>query len=156
MELKITEEKENKLFNRKEVKGFVESEVTPSRPDVTKLLSEKFSVPFENIKIKKIMGKFGSKTFDIGANIYSSKEEKDSIELKKKKDIETEKKMKETEEPANSVEAKKAEAIEKPAEEVQSQPEQQKEKTEQKQEEKQEEKSREEQEKKKEENKSES
>jgi len=154
MELKITEEKENKLFNRKEVKGFVESNVTPSRPDVTKLLSEKFLVPFENIKIKKIMGKFGSKTFDAEANIYSSKEEKDSIELKKKKDIETEKKMKETEEAAKSVDSEKAAAIEKPAEEAQLQPEQRKEKTEQMEEEKTEEKSGEVQEKK--ENKSES
>lgn len=153
MKLKITEEKENKLFNRKEVKGFVESEVTPSRPDVTKLLSEKFSVPSENIKIKKIMGKFGARIFDIGANIYSSREEKDSIELKKKKDIETEKKTKEAEKP-EPVEARESPA-EKPAEESQSQPEQ-KEKTEQEQEKKPEETKEKNLEEKKEENKPES
>jgi len=119
MELKITEDKENKLFNRREVKGVVESNATPSRPDMTKLLSEKFSVPSENIKIKQIKGKFGARIFDIEANIYSSKEEKDSIELKKKKDAEAEK---------SAVE-------EKPAEETQSQPEK-KEETKQEQEKK--------------------
>ena len=86
MELKITEEKENALFNRKEIKGFIDSEVVPSRIETSKILSEKFKVPWENIKIKKIVGKFGSKTFSVEANIYSSKQDKDSIELKKKKE----------------------------------------------------------------------
>ena len=92
MELKITEEKENALFNRKEIKGFIDSEVVPSRIETSKILSEKFKVPWENIKIKKIVGKFGSKTFSVEANIYSSEQDKDSIELKKKKEIESEKK----------------------------------------------------------------
>lgn len=87
MELKITEEKENALFNRKEIKGFIDSEVVPSRTETSKILSEKFKVPLENIKIKKIVGKFGSKTFNVEANIYSSKQDKDSIELKKKKEV---------------------------------------------------------------------
>lgn len=92
MEFKITEEKENALFNRKEIKGFIDSEVVPSRIETSKILSEKFKVPWENIKIKKIIGKFGSKTFSVEANIYSSKQDKDSIELKKKKEKESEKK----------------------------------------------------------------
>ncbi len=86
MTLKITEEKENALFNRKEIKGFIDSEIVPSRAETSKILSEKFKVPLENIKIKKIVGKFGSKTFSVEANIYSSKQDKDSIELKKKKE----------------------------------------------------------------------
>ena len=86
MELKITTEKENALFGRKEVAGTIESEITPSRVDTLKTLSEKFKVPEGNIKIKGINGKFGSKTFQIEANIYSSEEEKDKTELKKKKD----------------------------------------------------------------------
>ena len=92
MEFKITEEKENALFDRKEIRGFVESEIVPSRAETLKILSKKFKVPLENIKIKKIAGKFGSKTFNIEANIYSSKQDKDSIELKKKKEKEPEKK----------------------------------------------------------------
>lgn len=96
MDIKITEEKENALFNRKEIKGFINSEVVPSRTETSKILSEKFKVPWENIKIKKIIGKFGSKTFSVEANIYSSKQDKDSIELKKKKEIESEKATEET------------------------------------------------------------
>ena len=95
MEFKITEEKENALFNRKEIKGFIDSEVVPSRIETSKILSEKFKVPWENIKIKKIVGKFGSKTFSVEANIYSSEQDKDSIELKKKKEM-PEKKTEET------------------------------------------------------------
>ncbi|MBU2616439.1 MAG: hypothetical protein KKB79_00445, partial [Nanoarchaeota archaeon] len=36
--------------------------------------------------IKKIEGKFGSQTFNVEANIYTSKENKDKVEIKKKKD----------------------------------------------------------------------
>ncbi len=85
-EFKIIEEKENPLFNRKEIKGSVESEIAPSRAETLEILSKKFNVPRENIKIKKILGKFGSNVFDIEANIYSSEQDKDSIELKKKKE----------------------------------------------------------------------
>jgi len=85
---KILQEKENPLFNRKEIQINVESEVTPSNLDTEKLISEKISTQIENIKIKKILGKFGSKTFTIIANIYDSKEDKDKTEPKSKKEIE--------------------------------------------------------------------
>ena len=114
MELKITEEKENALFNRKEIKGFIDSEIVPSRVETSKILSEKFKIPLENIKIKKIVGKFGSKTFSVEANIYSSKQDKDSIELKKKKEKESEKKAEE--ESADKEKAKQEQPEEKPQE----------------------------------------
>ena len=112
MELKITEEKENALFNRKEIKGFIDSEIVPSRVETSKILSEKFKIPLENIKIKKIVGKFGSKTFSVEANIYSSKQDKDSIELKKKKEKESEKKA--VEESADKEKAKQEQPEEQP------------------------------------------
>ncbi len=86
----IIEEKENPLFNRKELKISIKQEIHPKREEIMDLISNKFSVPKENIKIKKIHGKFGSKDFIIELNIYSNQEEKDSIELKKKKDKKTE------------------------------------------------------------------
>jgi ribosomal protein S24E len=86
MTIKITEEKENKLFHRKEIKGTLESEITPNRANVLELLSKQFSVPIENIKIKIIKGNFGRNVFNIEANVYSSHEEKDLVELKKKKE----------------------------------------------------------------------
>ncbi|MEK6741956.1 MAG: hypothetical protein AABX91_01340 [Nanoarchaeota archaeon] len=93
MTLKVIHEKENPLFKRKEVKVSVHSEKSPSREEASKILADKFSVPSGNVKIKSIHGSFGSKTFDIEANIYSSKGEKDSVEFKKKKEIASEKKL---------------------------------------------------------------
>ena len=53
MEIQITEEKKNNLFNRTEIKGIARTEKIPSRAEVTKFMAQKFSVPAENIKIKK-------------------------------------------------------------------------------------------------------
>ena len=97
MEIKINEENENSLFDRKEILGIIQFEKTPSRNEVLQTLSLKYSVPAENIKIKKISGKFGKKIFEIKANIYTSKKRKDEIELKKKKEKESEKKSLEPE-----------------------------------------------------------
>jgi len=81
----IIEEKSNPLFKRKEVQFSIEAEVTPSNSEVEKLISEKFSTQEENIKIKKIEGKFGSKVFKVNANIYNSKQDKEDTEPKQKK-----------------------------------------------------------------------
>ncbi len=90
--LKGTSEKENPLFNRKEIQINVEAEITPSHEEAKKLISEKFSTQPEKIRIKKIAGKFGSKVFEISANIYSSEEEKNKTEIFSKKEKEREKK----------------------------------------------------------------
>ena len=95
MEFKTISDIENPLFNRREIEGEIHTEVSPSRQEVAKLLSEKFSVPVENIKIRTIMGKFGSKVFIVGTNIYKSKEERDKVEIIKKKDAEAEKRREE-------------------------------------------------------------
>ena len=86
MTLKIIEEKHNALFGRKEVKASIESKTTPSRKEITEMLAQKFSVHADHVKITKIAGSFGSKVFTILASIYSSKEEKNIVELKKKKE----------------------------------------------------------------------
>jgi len=99
MQFKSVNEKENKLFNRKEIQVNVESEITPSHKDAKKLISEKFTTQPENIRIKKIIGKFGSKVFEISANIYSSEEEKNKIEIFSKKEKEREKKPEIVKEP---------------------------------------------------------
>ncbi|MBU2052689.1 MAG: hypothetical protein KJ721_00410 [Nanoarchaeota archaeon] len=86
MEFKTISDIENPLFNRREIEGEIHTEVSPSRQEVAKLLSDKFSVPVENIKIRTIMGKFGSQVFIINTNIYKSKEERNKVEIIKKKD----------------------------------------------------------------------
>ena len=95
MEIKISEQRENDLFNRKEVKGMLVANISPSREQILEVLSKKFSKPKENIKIKGIHGKFGSNEFNIEANIYESQQDKDSVELKKKKEAEAEKRQQE-------------------------------------------------------------
>ena len=70
MELEITKEKENPLFGRKEIKGSVEAEITPSREEIKNLISQKFSTEPEKISLQGIYGKFGSKEFIINANIF--------------------------------------------------------------------------------------
>ncbi len=82
----ILQKRENALFKRKEIQVSVISKITPNHADVKKLLSEKFSTKTENLKIKKISGKFGSKNFTIIANIYDSEEDKNKIESKSKKE----------------------------------------------------------------------
>ena len=82
----IIEERENPLFKRKEVKFSVDAEITPSRAEVSRFVAGKFSSPAENIKIKNIFGKFGSKIFTITANIYDSEEDKNSTEPQSKRD----------------------------------------------------------------------
>lgn len=109
MEMKILEEIENKLFNRREIKLEVEAEVTPSHVEVEKLISEKFSTAAENIKINKIEGKFGIKKFLIILKIYNSKADKDNFEIKTKKQREAEKKAIEEERKKATEEKKKAE-----------------------------------------------
>lgn len=89
MDAKIINEKKNPLFNRKEIILEVESEITPNHIEAEKIVSEKFKAAPETVKIKKILGKFGSKNFKISANIYSSREEKESIEAKPKKEKNT-------------------------------------------------------------------
>lgn len=113
----IVSEKENPLFKRKEVVFTVDANITPSNAETGKFISEKFSAPIEAIKIKNILGKFGSKTFTISTNIYSSKEDKESIERKRKKDQalipKEEPKPEVSEEPTQEAESKE----EKPTEE---------------------------------------
>lgn len=87
MALKILKEKENPLFNRKEMSFELSAEITPSHKEVEELISKKLGIPEESIKIKKIAGKFGSKDFIIDANVYESKEHKHKIEKKLKKKV---------------------------------------------------------------------
>lgn len=90
--LKIIHEKENNLFNRKEIQIEINSKITPKKSDTEESISKKFDVPKENIKVIRILGKFGSNNFVITANLYKSKEDKDKTEAtskKEKKEVKT-------------------------------------------------------------------
>lgn len=92
MEIKDIHEINNLVFDRKELQARIVSDITPSNKEVITLLSKKLSVPEEAIKIRGIYGKFGIKEFQVKANIYKSKEDKNKIERKTKKEVENEKK----------------------------------------------------------------
>lgn len=82
--MKILDDKVNHVFNRKEIKASIEAEKVPSKQEVEKMLSEKFSAHADCIAIKSLKGKFGSHDFKIIANIYHSKEDKEKTEPKPK------------------------------------------------------------------------
>ncbi|MDP2628279.1 MAG: hypothetical protein Q8P15_00070 [Nanoarchaeota archaeon] len=106
-QIKIIQEKENPLFGRKEIQIEVVAKITPKKDEAEKLISEKFSVSLDGIKIKQILGKFGSNHFKIIANVYKTKEEKEKTEFKSKKEKEAEAKA--LEEAKKIEEEKKAE-----------------------------------------------
>lgn len=113
MELKDIQEKKNLVFDRKELQAKIISENSPNNKEVITLLSKKLSVPEEGIKLNGIYGKFGSKEFKIKANIYKSKEDRNKIERKTKKEVEGEKKEVEEVKKTKAEEKEKAETVKK-------------------------------------------
>lgn len=84
--MNIIEEKQNMLLNRREFKLDVSDlESPPSMGVAKKMVSEKFSIPEEQIHINKIAGKFGTKEFTIIANIYNTNSEKERFHKTKTK-----------------------------------------------------------------------
>jgi len=75
MDLKILEENENKLLDRKEVKLSVKHDkaATPKKQDVIKELAAKYSSPEENVVLDFIFTKKGTSESVIKAKIYKEK-----------------------------------------------------------------------------------
>lgn len=82
--MKVLEDKENFLFNRKEVKILVESDSNPKYQEAEAIIVMEFKAALENIAIKRIKGEFGQHSFVISAFIYKSKEDKEKYEPKPK------------------------------------------------------------------------
>ena len=78
----IVKEKKNPIFDRREIEINALLSVSPKIKEAEEKNGKEFSANPENVKIKKIKGRFGSTNFIITANIYTSKEEKDKIETK--------------------------------------------------------------------------
>lgn len=80
MELSVKSEKDNPLFDRKEVVVQLDRVgVTPSRKDVLDALSKKFGHK-ESIVIDTITHHFGRKSVQVSAKIYSKPETMKQIE----------------------------------------------------------------------------
>ena len=69
-------QKLNHLFGREEVEIVIAAEKTPSETEVEKIIGEKFSSNPENVRIRIIKGKFGSREFLVRADIYKNIEDK--------------------------------------------------------------------------------
>ena len=89
--MKQVHEKENSLFNRREMTFELEAEIPPSIEEAGKLVSEKTKVPVENIKVKKVEGSFWKKEFKIHCFAYTTKEDKEKMDVKTRKQRKSEK-----------------------------------------------------------------
>ncbi len=121
LELTNIQEKLNPLINRREVRADVEVDITPRRDEAILALSEKLKCSKDSINILRIDSNFGTKIFTIVADIYESKELKENVAVKRKKEIQAGVKLKEEakklEEEKQAEEAVKV-AAKKPTEEV--------------------------------------
>jgi ribosomal protein S24E len=121
MDFKIIDEKENSLFERKEIKIKIDAVSAPSREEVRKALSEKYSVPEENIKVLNILGSFGTRFFEVNAHLYKTKEKMQEVEHLRKRDKlpekTEEKPEEETKQSETSIEQSPEEVVEEKKEE---------------------------------------
>lgn len=84
MKSHIIEKKKNPLLGREEVVIDIEANSTPSFIDAAKIASEELKTSEELLKVRKIDGKYGTTKFRVYVNVYSSKEELERLEPKKK------------------------------------------------------------------------
>ena len=86
MKLHLLNQKEEKLFSRKEVNFRVDFErVTPSKEELKKQISEHLKLDPELVKIEKADQKFGERSADVSVLVYNDKEIMKKIEVRNKK-----------------------------------------------------------------------
>jgi ribosomal protein S24E len=92
MNLKIIKQNANPLLPRKEISAEITFEgTTPSNKDVAKSLASHLKVDESVIAMKKIQTEFGSTRAIATANVYNSKEDKEKIENKTRRQRKAEK-----------------------------------------------------------------
>ena len=86
MKLKLIQEKDSKLFNRKEVvyEGSFEGK-TPKKEEVKKAIAETAKAKEEVIILERIKQKFGTTAAEIHAKIYANEEALKKTETRHKK-----------------------------------------------------------------------
>jgi ribosomal protein S24E len=98
--INIIKEQKNPLFRRKEIELNLRADIAPSKEEVIKTVSHKFSCKPEEVRINRIMGKYGSKIFLVTANIYDSEKHLKETEHFSKKEKEKMNKKEESQEVA--------------------------------------------------------
>jgi ribosomal protein S24E len=76
MDIQVIDKRDNNLMKRKEIQLIVKSEVTPSRNEVIEQICKKLLCKPEVVRIKKIEGAFGVKSFNVDVEIYNTEEDK--------------------------------------------------------------------------------
>lgn len=84
MKTQIIERKHNPLLGREEIIIDIEANSAPSFAEVAKIVAKELKAPEEALKVRKIDGKYGTSNFRIYVNVYSSKENMEKIEPRKK------------------------------------------------------------------------
>jgi len=83
----------NEFFKRLELNTEIENEKNPLFDEVAEIISKEEKKDKELVVVKSVKGKFGSNKFNIKANVYDSKEDKERFEPKSKKEEVIEKKV---------------------------------------------------------------
>ncbi len=117
MKLEIISKKKNPIFNREEIEFKVlDSDATPSRADVRKLLLSSTKTKKENLLVlKKINSAFGERESKGYAYIYENEKSLEKLEplfIRKRNQEKEEKRSKSEEKPAESQEQKAEESAE--------------------------------------------
>ena len=102
--MEIIEQKQNNLLNRQEIVLTLEQESIPSKNEIAKMLAKQFKTEEENIIIKKINSKFGSKKFEISAKIYKDAESRQKYEVITRKQRKKQREQTEPKQEANKPE----------------------------------------------------
>ena len=104
--MEIIEQRKNPLLKREEIVFLVETEKTPSKEEMKKMISEKFKSQEDSIVIDRISGNFGTHTFKIESKIYDKNSDKDKFEFitrrERKKRAEEAKKVEEDKKAASA------------------------------------------------------
>jgi ribosomal protein S24E len=108
--LHVISEKENPVYIRKEITGFIEGEKTPSFKEVEELIADKYKTSEGDIKINFIKGKFGSNKSAINVFVYKSAAQKKKFDVTTRKQRDADNKVKIEGRKSAAAEKKKAAA----------------------------------------------
>ncbi|MFA5993040.1 MAG: hypothetical protein WC796_05015 [Candidatus Pacearchaeota archaeon] len=79
--MQIKEDRKNSLLHRQEVIALVENQMTLSKQEAIKAISEHFKKSEETVVIEKIDSLFGTKKTIITARVYDSPESRKKMEV---------------------------------------------------------------------------
>ncbi len=79
--MQVLENKKNMLLNREELVATIQSEKTPSKIEILKIIANQLKKHEDQIVVEKIEGNFGNHEFLIKAKIYDDVKTKDKYEV---------------------------------------------------------------------------